>query len=91
MENKTQVVKPENDIDGVKLKSFADLNVKSPEPGIYTGIPFEQYFDINALNSSKIRKACESLLVYRRYMLEQEGKKFETTYALEFGRAFALM
>lgn len=76
-------------IDDMKLKTSADLDVNQPLPGIYTKIPFATYCDIDALNSSKIRKACQSMLVYRRYMLQQQ-KSDKSTDALAFGKAFAM-
>jgi len=88
MEEDKAVVNAEKEtIEGVPIKSLADLNTESPKPGIYKGIPFNTYVDIDALNSSKIRKACESMLVYKRYLIEQE-KGIAPSYPLEFGRAF---
>jgi len=81
-------VNGETHIDGVKVLGFEDLNVKDPKPGIYRDIPFDIYSQIDALNSSKIRQACESMRHYKRYLIKQDGEKDES-YALEYGKAFA--
>ncbi len=91
MQTNTAAVNAEKqNINGVEVKTFDQLNVKDPQPGIYDSVPFEIYKDLDALNSSKIRKALKSMLVYKRYMasLEQEEKP---SYALEFGKAFAAL
>lgn len=81
--------KADEQIDNVAIKRAGDLNPASPEPGIYKGIPFHSYQITNALNSSKVRRACDSMLAYKRYVIELQEDT--PSYALEFGRAFALM
>jgi len=87
MVTKSADVNSENQIDGIELKRFTDLDMKSPKPGIYKYISFDAYIDTNALSSGQVRKAALSPLNYKRYLIEQENQK--PSYPLEFGRAFA--
>ena len=90
MSNESEDVNPQSDaINGIQVLTQSEFCPKNPHPGVYKGISFRQYLDINALNSGKVRKACESMLVYKRYLIEQET--ITPSYALEFGRAFAAM
>ena len=87
--NETDVNSEFRTIDGVTVKTLDQLDTKNPQPGIYERIPFDVYRDLDALNSSKIRKALDSMLVYKRYLVELETIK--PSYALDFGLAFAAL
>jgi len=80
-----------NKIDGVTVHGVEEINLNAPVEGIYRNVPFDIYEKIDALNSSKIRQACKSAKMYKRYLLQKEKEESKTSEALEFGRAFALI
>jgi exodeoxyribonuclease VIII len=64
------------------MKIRTDINLENPEPGIYTGVTFDEYVSINAVNNSVLKIFTDQSPAHAKYYMDNGRPE---TAALSFG------